>query len=37
MDGVLEIKNEHFWTVTFGSYVCPSILINALFYIHVFA
>ncbi|XP_003382471.1 PREDICTED: zinc transporter 6-A-like [Amphimedon queenslandica] len=21
MDGVLEIKNEHFWTVTFGSYV----------------
>ena len=22
LDGVLELKNEHFWTIAFGSYVC---------------
>ncbi len=21
LDGVLEVKNEHFWTIAFGSYV----------------
>jgi len=21
LDGVLELKNEHFWTIAFGSYV----------------
>lgn len=32
LDGVLEVRNEHFWTVGFGSLVCPSdIFVFSLF------
>ena len=32
MDGVLEIKNEHFWTISFGSLVrqTPNLFIRGL-------
>lgn len=25
LDGVLEVRNEHFWTVGFGSLVCDRV------------
>ena len=25
LDGVLELQNEHFWTIAFGSYVSATV------------
>lgn len=40
LDGVLEVRNEHFWTVGFGSLVCDDITNRKWFYflsLHVLA